>query len=413
LPCVLSCSSQRDYSPGPMLAATSETGSLSGRLERPSGVAEAGPPAPRRPRLLDVVREALRVRHYSRRTERAYVGWIRRYVLFHGKRHPAEMGAQEVSRFLSWLAVEGRVTASAQNQALAALLFLYGPVLGVELPWLDELARAAGPPWLPVVLSRDEVRAVLLAMHGIPRLMGVLLYGAGLRLLECARLRIKDVDFAANQIVVRSGKGDRDRVTLLPGLARSALERHLERVRAQHARDLATGAGWVELPHALSRKYPNAGREWPRQGVSRDADLRRAYDRPTPAPSPAGDRGAARGAPGGARGRADQGRLVPHVPPLVRHAPAGGRLRHQDGPRAAGAPGRADNHDLHARTQPGPGGGAVAGRRVGGGGPDGARPRCRRGARALHRGATQCNARGWVPFGGAEGAGMTVECRAA
>ncbi len=209
----------------------------------------------------------LRVRHYSRRTERAYVGWIRRYVLFHGKRHPAEMGAQEVSRFLSWLAVEGRVSASTQNQALAALLFLYGPVLGVELPWLDELARAACSPRLPVVLSRDEVRAVLLAMHGIPRLMGVLLYGAGLRLLECARLRIKDVDFSANQIVVRSGKGDRDRVTLLPGVARSALERHLEQVRAQHARDLAAGAGWVELPHALSRKYPNAGREWPWQWV--------------------------------------------------------------------------------------------------------------------------------------------------
>ena len=233
----------------------------------PPGVAEGGPPAPRRPRLLDGVRDALRVRHYSRRTEHAYVGWIRRYILFHGKRHPADMGAEEVSRFLSSLAVEGRVAASTQNQALAALLFLYGPVLGVELPWLDGMVRAARPPRLPVVLSREEVRAVLVAMHGVPRLMGVLLYGAGLRLLECAQLRVKDVDFAANQIVVRNGKGDRDRVTLLPALARVPLERHLERVRAQHARDLASGAGWIALPHALSRKYPNAGREWPWQWV--------------------------------------------------------------------------------------------------------------------------------------------------
>jgi integron integrase len=159
------------------------------------------------------------------------------------------------------------VSASTQNQALAALLFLHGPVFGVDLPWLDDLVRAARPARLPVVLSRDEVRAVLLALHGTPRLMGVLLYGAGLRLLECARLRVKDVDFAANQIVVRSGKGDRDRVTLLPTAIRPALERHLMRVRTQHQRDLGAGAGWVELPHALARKYPNAGREWPWQWV--------------------------------------------------------------------------------------------------------------------------------------------------
>jgi integron integrase len=217
-----------------------------------------GPP---KPRLLDAVREAIRLRHYSRRTQDAYVAWIRRYVLFHGKRHPADMGAEEVTRFLSSLAVCGRVSASTQNQALAALLFLYGRVLGIDLPWLGNLVRAARPQRLPAVLSREEVRAVLIALRGTPRLMGVLLYGAGLRLLECCRLRVKDVDFAANQIIVRSGKGDRDRVAPPPATVVPALQRHLAWVRSLHERDLRAGAGWVELPHALGRKYPNAGRE--------------------------------------------------------------------------------------------------------------------------------------------------------
>src|SRR5881275_2599437 len=250
-----------------MSTAPREAAWFSGRVGARSCIAERPLLVARRPRLLDQVREALRLRHYSRRTERAYLGWIRRYIVFHGKRHPAEMGATEVSRFLSSLAVEGRVSASTQNKALAALLFLYGPVPGVELPWLDDLVRAVRPERLPVVLSRDEVRAVLLALRGTSRLMAVLLYGAGLRLLECARLRVKDFDFAANQIVVRSGKGDRDRVTLLPAVVRPALERQLARVRAQHERDLRAGAGWVELPHALARKYPNAGREWAWQWV--------------------------------------------------------------------------------------------------------------------------------------------------
>src|SRR5437016_9247069 len=246
-----------------MWTMTCEAQGVSGRAWY---VSEGAGLVARKPRLLDRVREALRLRHYSRRTERAYLGWIRRYIVFHAKRHPAEMGAAEVSRFLSSLAVEGRVSASTQNQALAALLFLYGPVLGVELPWLDGLVRAVRPERLPVVLSRDEGRAVLLA-RGTSRLMAVLLYGAGLRLLECARLRVKDLDFAANQIVVRSGKGNRDRVTILPAIVRPALERQLARVRAQHERDLRAGAGWVELPHALARKYPNAGREWAWQWV--------------------------------------------------------------------------------------------------------------------------------------------------
>jgi integron integrase len=213
------------------------------------------------------VRAVLRARHGSRRTERAYVAWIRRYILFHGKRHPAEMGAGELTQFLSSRAVDGNVAASTQNQALSALLFLYRNVLEQELPWLDGIVRAKTSGRLPVVLTREEVRAVLQRLEGPPRLMAILLYGAGLRLLECAHLRIKDVDFATNQIVVRAGKGDRDRVTMLPEAVKPALARHLEFVKRQHEADLGHGAGWVELPWALGRKYPNAGREWAWQWI--------------------------------------------------------------------------------------------------------------------------------------------------
>src|SRR5438876_454033 len=172
------------------------------------------------------------------------------------------MGAPEVARFLSSLAVDGHAAASTQNQALSALLFLYREVLGVELPWLDEVVRARRPERLPVVLTRDEERAVLGRLDGPARLMACLLYGAGLRVLECCRLRVQDVDFAANQIVVRGGKGDKDRVTMLPVAVKRALAWHLKSVREQHQDDLKHGAGWVELPTALVRKYPNAGREW-------------------------------------------------------------------------------------------------------------------------------------------------------
>jgi site-specific recombinase XerD len=172
------------------------------------------------------------------------------------------MGAPEVTRFLTALAVEGRVAGSTQNQALSALLFLYRQVLEMDLPWLDEVVRANRPHRLPVVLARQEVQAVLHPLKGVPRLMAYLLYGAGLRLLECCRLRLQDVDFAANHIVVRTGKGDKDRVTMLPAAVKTARARHLEGVQEQHRRDLQRGAGWVELPTALMRKYPNAGREW-------------------------------------------------------------------------------------------------------------------------------------------------------
>jgi integron integrase len=190
------------------------------------------------------------------------VHWTKRYIVFHGKRHPAEMGAPEVTEFLTALAVRDKVAASTQNQALSALLFLYRHVLGVELPWLDDLVRAKRPQRLPVVLTREEIRAVLGRLEGVSRLMAIILYGAGLRLLECCRLRIQDVDFATNEIVIRDGKGGKDRMTMLPAAVKTELVRHVARVREQHQADLRQGAGWVELPGALARKYPNAGREW-------------------------------------------------------------------------------------------------------------------------------------------------------
>jgi integron integrase len=219
------------------------------------------------PKLLDRVREILRTRHYSRRTEKSYVGWIRRFVVFHGMHHPAEMGKDENERFLSSLAVRSKVSASTQNQALNALVFLYAQVLGRDIGWMDKLVRAKRPKHLPVVMTREEVRVVLDHLSGTNRLMAILLYGAGLRLMECARLRVKDVDLAASQITVRGGKGQKDRVTLLPYAAKAELARHLESAFRQNRADLSNGAGWVELPEALGRKYPHAGKEWGWQWV--------------------------------------------------------------------------------------------------------------------------------------------------
>ncbi len=178
------------------------------------------------------------------------------------------MGAPEVTKFLTSLAVEGRVAASTQNQALSALLFLYREVLTLDLPWLDGIVRARRPERLPVVLTREEVRAMLQRLTGVPRLMAYLLYGAGLRVLECCRLRVQDIDFARNQITVRGGKGDKDRVTILPAIIKGDLARHLASVRTRHEDDRARNTGWVELPTALPRKYPNAGREWSGNGSS-------------------------------------------------------------------------------------------------------------------------------------------------
>ncbi|MBP7201858.1 MAG: integron integrase [Propionivibrio sp.] len=210
------------------------------------------------PRLLDRVRERIRYKHYSLRTEESYVQWIRRFVLFHGKRHPSEMGAPEVEAFLTSLAVEGNVAASTQNQARSALLFLYKEVLGSELPWLDNVEQAKKPRRLPVVLNEDEVRSLLAALDGVAWLAAALLYGAGLRLMECLRLRVQDIDFKRREILVRDGKGFKDRVTMLPAKVATRLQQHLVAVKAAHETDLAEGFGEVYLPYALERKYPNA-----------------------------------------------------------------------------------------------------------------------------------------------------------
>ncbi len=209
----------------------------------------------------------MRVRHLSPRTEKAYLHWMRRFHEFIGRRDPAKAGAEEVTAFLSELATGGAVSASTQNQALSAVLFLYRHVLEIELPWLDGIVRANRPVRLPTVLSRGEVAAVLGEMEGTPRLMATLLYGAGLRVLECCRLRVKDVDFERRRLVVREGKGDKDRYTLLPAAAVAPLRLQLAAVRRRHARDLERGGGWVALPGALARKLPEAGRELPWQWV--------------------------------------------------------------------------------------------------------------------------------------------------
>ena len=218
-------------------------------------------------RLMDEMREALRSRHYSPRTEKAYCLWVKRYVRFHKMRHPAEMTEPEINEFLTHLAVDENVSASTQTQALSALLFLYRHVIYYELGNLGAVTRARKPKRLPVVLTRDEVRAVLSAMEGRDQLMASLLYGAGLRLSECLRLRVLDVDFGASAITVRDGKGAKDRVTMLPEALKPSLREHLQHVRAIHRRDLAQGFGRVQLPDALDRKYPGAPYEWKWQWV--------------------------------------------------------------------------------------------------------------------------------------------------
>ena len=213
------------------------------------------------PKLLDRVRTAIRVRHYSRRTEQAYVDWIRRFIVYHKKTHPAEMGAPEISAFLEWLAVRQRVSASTQNQALSALLFLYRHVLGKDVGAID-VPRAYGPTRVPVVLSRDEVGRVLAQLQGMLWLIVALIYGAGLRLQECLELRVKDIDFDRREVAVRRGKGQKDRRTMLPTGVEGRLRTHLAEVKGQHERDLTAGYGRVVLPFALDRKYPNAAHEW-------------------------------------------------------------------------------------------------------------------------------------------------------
>ncbi len=223
------------------------------------------------PSLLTQLRVAIRTRHYSPRTEEAYVQWVRRFIRFCGLRHPRELGPSDVTRFLSSLAVDANVSASTQNQALAAIVFLYRDVLNMPVGWLNALVRAKRPGRVPVVFTRDEVRKLFAQLQGrgggAATLVIELLYGSGMRLVEALQLRIKDVDFGANEITVRGGKGDRDRRTMLPKRVQGALLSHLAEVRVQHERDVAAGAGWVALPGALGLKYPNAGREWGWQWV--------------------------------------------------------------------------------------------------------------------------------------------------
>ena len=213
-------------------------------------------------KLVERVREAIRARHYSRRTEKTYWYWIRFFIFFHKKRHPNEMGAAEVTAFLNWLATERNVAAATQNQALSALLFLYKQVLGKDLSWLDGMTRAKRPVRLPVVLSESEARRLLAQLHGVKWLMASLLYGAGMRQRECLMLRVKDIDFPYRQILVRNGKGGKDRAVPLPESIVQPMHEHLGRVRQLHQRDLREGFGEVWLPDALARKYPRAGYQW-------------------------------------------------------------------------------------------------------------------------------------------------------
>jgi integron integrase len=255
--------------PNPFIDAH-RSGDVSTPVEflRPPSETELAAPAPGlplgaapAPRLLDRVRQTIRRRHYSARTEKAYVGWIRRYIFFHGKRHPQQMGSTEVTSFLSSLATRAKVSASTQNQAFSALLFLYREVLEQPLSGLESSVRAKRPVRLPVVLSREEVGEILRRLRCEPWLMASLMYGSGLRLLECARLRVKDLDFDRGEITVRDGKGRKDRITLIPASLVRPLRTHLERVGKQHQEDLANGAGSVALPDALARKYPTAAFE--------------------------------------------------------------------------------------------------------------------------------------------------------
>lgn len=220
-----------------------------------------------KPRLLEQMRAAIRTKHYSLATEKNYLQWAKRFILFHGKRHPADMGAPEVETFLSALATERNVSASTQNQAMHAILFLYRDVLHVDLPWLDGITRAKAPKRLPSVLTQQEIAALLAHVSGTNGLIIKLLYGTGMRIKECLRLRIKDVDLARRIITIREGKGNKDRVTMLPASLVEDLIQHIDERRRLHNIDLSTGHADVELPDAIARKYPRAGAEWAWQYV--------------------------------------------------------------------------------------------------------------------------------------------------
>ncbi|MFO0793601.1 MAG: integron integrase [Candidatus Brocadiaceae bacterium] len=224
-------------------------------------------PPDEKPKLLDVVQNKIRLKHYSIRTEQSYLQWIKRFIIFHNKRHPKDMGEKEITEFLTHLAVREHVSSSTQNQALCALLFLYREVVQQDIGWLDDIERAKRPKRLPVVFTREEAKKILLRLEGSKWLMASLLYGAGLRLMECVRLRVKDVDFSYNHIMVREGKGDKDRTTMLPESLKKHLQLQVSRVKEIHEEDLEKGFGCASLPDALEKKYPNAPKEFAWQYV--------------------------------------------------------------------------------------------------------------------------------------------------
>ena len=327
-------------------------------------------PAPTRsqPRLLDQVRGVIRRLHYSIRTEQTYVDWIRRFILFHGKRHPAEMGAPEVEAFLTHLAVQGKVAASTQNQALNAIVFLYRQVLKKELGWLEGVERAKKPARLPVVFTREEARAVLSRLDGIRWVMASLLYGSGLRLMECTRLRVKDVDFDQHQLIVRDGKGGKDRITMLPDRLVEPLKTHLCKVAVLHKKDLSEGWGWGRAPPL--RPGEEVSEREPRMGMAvripGHTSLYRSALRDRAAPSHRPHGIAACGEGSGAFRWPREARKLPYFSARVCYPPLGQRIRHQDGAGASRPQGRVDHHDLHPRLEPRrPRGAEPAGRRGG------------------------------------------------
>lgn len=299
-------------------------------------------------RLIPRIRSVLRARHYSRRTEEAYVGWIKRYIFFHNKRHPASMGGDEVNQFLTSLAVDGGVSAATQGQALSALLFLYRYVLEDPLPWLDDVVRAHRPFRIPVVLTPDEVRRLLEHLAGVPKLIALLLYGGGLRLLECLRLRVKDVNFDRHELYVRDPKGRRDRVTTFPRAAHQLLREHLLRVHQVHQRDLSRGYGSVVLPGALARKLPSAATDWHWQWVFPARTRWREEPSGIERHHHVHETVMQRAIKIAATAANFDKRVTCHT---LRHSSARARPGHPHRPGAPRPPRRHHDHDLHARSQ--------------------------------------------------------------
>ena len=322
----------------------------------------------KKPGLLAVTREKMRTRHLALRSEQTYLQWIRRYVVFHKRRHPRELGATEVEQFLTHLAVDRKVSAATQNQALQALLFLYRHVLEIDLPWLANVTRAVAPKRLPVVLSRAEVSALLSQLEGTSWLVASLLCGSGLRLMEGLRLRVKGLALERGELMVREAKGGKDRMTMVPAALQTPLRAHLSKLRSWFEEERRRQRPGVSLPHALARKFPQAATQWGWQYLFPSAEICR--DR---APPRAREDGAAGGAGRGAQGRHHAAGELSYAASLLRHAPAGGRLRHPHAPGAARPRRPQDDDDLHPchvqgrerRAQPARSGRRAAGRASG------------------------------------------------